>query len=349
MNSKVQELVLEGTLTSIPSGNGNYGFAMNAKSLWRLVLPKSLNSIGDYSFKNCTALTNIIATWGNIKNISAESFFNCTSLAIEDLNLPNLESLGQNAFYGVNVKKISNLGKLTSLPSATSSSQNFGDKGVLEEVILPDNVTNIPSYSFHWYTALREIKGLQNVISIKNDGFAGTTALKMDMILSNLTSLGDAAFQRSGITSFVANSLETITAGYDPVASCPNLKRVELHSIKSISSESVFRNNPNLEEVILSNDLTYLGRLTFQNCPKLKHIELGENIQTLDGGVFESCTGLEYVICRTVTPPSGVNQYTFYQSTCPIYVPDASVTAYREASGWSQYSDRIKPLSEYTE
>ena len=127
-----------------------------------------------------------------------------------------------------------------------------------------------------------------------------------------------------------------------------DLEEMEFITMKNPFGEYLFADS-NLEEVILSNDLTYLGRLTFQNCPKLKHIELGENIQTLDGGVFESCTGLEYVICRTVTPPSGVNQYTFYQSTCPIYVPDASVTAYREASGWSQYSDRIKPLSEYTE
>lgn len=32
-----------------------------------------------------------------------------------------------------------------------------------------------------------------------------------------------------------------------------------------------------------------------------------------------------------------------------IYVPDDSVEAYKQASGWSEYADIIYPLSEYVE
>ena len=64
---------------------------------------------------------------------------------------------------------------------------------------------------------------------------------------------------------------------------------------------------------------------------------------------FQGCTSLQYVICQAVTPPTiGTDNFT-NTNNCPIYVPDASVTAYREASVWVSYADRIKPLSEYTE
>ena len=38
-----------------------------------------------------------------------------------------------------------------------------------------------------------------------------------------------------------------------------------------------------------------------------------------------------------------------YATIGKIYVPDNSVDAYKAATNWSQYADRIKPLSEYVE
>jgi hypothetical protein len=35
--------------------------------------------------------------------------------------------------------------------------------------------------------------------------------------------------------------------------------------------------------------------------------------------------------------------------TCYIYVPDASVSAYKSSSLFSAYADQIKPISEYSE
>ena len=35
--------------------------------------------------------------------------------------------------------------------------------------------------------------------------------------------------------------------------------------------------------------------------------------------------------------------------SCRFYVPDQSVETYKAASGWSQYADRIYPLSQKTE
>ncbi|MDR0973790.1 MAG: leucine-rich repeat domain-containing protein [Prevotellaceae bacterium] len=61
-------------------------------------------------------------------------------------------------------------------------------------------------------------------------------------------------------------------------------------------------------------------------------------------GLFAS-GGFKVLICRATTPPSpGTLGWGSKQT---IYVPDASVDAYKAASGWSSYASIIKPLSQY--
>ena len=48
----------------------------------------------------------------------------------------------------------------------------------------------------------------------------------------------------------------------------------------------------------------------------------------------------------TATPPTlGAN--AFNNTTCKIYVPDASVSAYKAATNWSTYASRIFSLTQF--
>ena len=109
-----------------------------------IVIPAaySWNGTSHGCFQNCTSLRSVVFS-KDTTSIGNNAFYNCTSLSFDELNLSNLEELGQNAFYGVKVKRISNLGKLTALPTASASTQNFGDKSVLEEIVIPDGITII--------------------------------------------------------------------------------------------------------------------------------------------------------------------------------------------------------------
>ena len=54
------------------------------------------------------------------------------------------------------------------------------------------------------------------------------------------------------------------------------------------------------------------------------------------------------LIFRSVTPPTlGSNAISGTSSNLKIYVPDASVVAYKGATNWSAYESKIYPLSEY--
>ena len=58
---------------------------------------------------------------------------------------------------------------------------------------------------------------------------------------------------------------------------------------------------------------------------------------------------MKAIVIRAVTPPAfGVGVFGS-SNNCPIYVPDESVEAYKNATNMSGYASRIKPLSEYVE
>ena len=105
-------------------------------------LPSSLQTIGNAAFSDCTAFTSIDFP-SSITTIYNNAFKGCTSLEIDDLALPNLTSISNGAFMNVKIRRISNLGKLTYLTDASESGYTFGDRNILEEIILPETMTEI--------------------------------------------------------------------------------------------------------------------------------------------------------------------------------------------------------------
>lgn len=54
---------------------------------------------------------------------------------------------------------------------------------------------------------------------------------------------------------------------------------------------------------------------------------------------FHYCSNLTKIYCKATTPPTlGSNAFDY----TIIYVPQASVEAYKSADGWSEYANRIE-------
>lgn len=323
-NTKISSVSSLGKITAINGGNSNaQGPFYGCTELTRVVLPETLTSIGGRdAFEGCTKLVEINFPSG-LTNIGADSFSGCTALEIDDLDLPNLTTLGQNAFYGVKIKKL-NLGKLTTLPSALSNSVNYGDKSMLEEVVIPDGVTTIPQYSFDKYVALKDIN-LNTITKIETYAFRGCTSLLIDMgslnpAMSSIAYLALAGVTVTGIVNF------------------PNLT----------TSSDWF--DYNYKEAKLIEGIENLGQITqvggFHNQSLMRFAKLPSTVTSLKADCFSGCTSLEYIICSPTVPPT-LNSNALKGTTCYIYVPDASVDTYKEASGWSAYADRIYPISVY--
>lgn len=338
------------SLVGAPNLGYNSSLFYACKNLETVMLPETLESIGALVFRDCTSLRECNFPQ-SLKTIDDMAFYNCTSLSIEDVSLPNLTSLGQNAFYGVKIKKMV-LGKedeTLTLPAGTTSTQNYGDKSVLKEVEL-HGVTSIPKLTFRGY-ALASIKFPQNVTSIAYSAFHGCQKLTGEMNFPNITTIPAETFYNTGITSIKAPLVTSILGGNaadsGAFSSCKSLRSASIPLVSSIGGKA-FISCSALESVELPsvNSISYQA---FYGCSSMKRVDIGEGITEIGYMAFDGCNQVESFICRAVTPPQLTTPSPLPNNGCPIYVPDASVEAYKNASGWSAYADRIKPLSEYVE
>lgn len=213
--AKIEKISSLGNITQIdgaPNEGYNSSLFLGCTSMKEVNLPQTITSIGIKSFSGCSSL-NIINFPNALKEIKGQAFYNCTSLAIEDLSLPNLEVLGVNALYGVKIKKISNLGKITALPTATTASQNFGDKSVLEEVVLPDAITSVLDNSFYGYKNLIKCNIPSSVTTIGSSAFRGCNNLYYEnLVLNNVTSIAGYAFDGVLIDKIVLPNIQTFSS-----------------------------------------------------------------------------------------------------------------------------------------
>ena len=322
-STNIKKIIDLGKITTTGVGGGqtqNGTFAL-CKQLTDVVLPNTLKTIEYDTFYGCELLQSVLFP-ESITEIDQRAFYNCTSLAIEDLSLPNLETLGRDAFYGVSIKKISNLGKITALPGASTSTQNLGRKDVLEEIVLPETLTKFPEQCFYEYVALKKCNIPSNVSHIPWNCFYKCSSLEGDFSFENTIHFNTNAFNGTNITSI-----------YAPFAtSFNNQSFIECSSLRS---------------VIVGG--TTFGTRVFESCRALECVELGNDVTSIDWAAFQNCVSLKYIKISTIAPPSLGAAVFVNTNNCPIYVPDASVTAYRGASVWSDYADRIRPLSEYAE
>lgn len=112
---------------------------------------------------------------------------------------------------------------------------------------------------------------------------------------------------------------------------------------------NVFENCSGLTDVVLGDQIEGIGAGAFGHCTSLRNVTIGSGLTSLGASSFGTCPNLVSVVIKATTPPtpSSVSNWNpFYGSTCPIYVEDESLNAFKTASGWSQYADRLKPLSE---
>lgn len=88
----------------------------------------------------------------------------------------------------------------------------------------------------------------------------------------------------------------------------------------------------------------------FQNCTKLQktgRIAASGSISSTAGNMFQGCTSLKEMTWTATTPPTiNANIWTNCPTDMIIYVPDASVDAYKAASVWTSRASYIKPISE---
>lgn len=279
--NNITEVSSLGKITSISGGDNNVdNWPFYGNPVTKILLPDTLTTIGQNTFRDLSVLEECNIP-KSVTSIGNWAFYGCTSLSFDELSPPNLTSLGQNAFYGVSIKKM-DISGLTSLPSASSTTQNFGKKDVLEEVVLGEGLTSIPEASFYGYTALSSIN-LENISTINKHAFQSCSNLAIEVNMPKLTgTLTYGTFGNSGITKVVSlGSIDSI--------------------IGNTSSNAAFVNCKSLTSVILPDTLTYIGDYIFYNCTELTECAIPDNVTSIGPYAFSNCKKI-----TSINLPTGV-------------------------------------------
>ncbi len=155
---------------------------------------EGVTSIPTNAFKENTSLYSI--KFSHVKSIGYSAFQNCSSLKIDDLALPNLETLGQSAFYGVSIKKISNLGKITTVDSTYSSTQGtLGRKDTIISVVFPETLKTLGNSTLYGAANLTECILNEGLNVIHDNVFWDCISLLDIIIPSTVTSIGSYTFK----------------------------------------------------------------------------------------------------------------------------------------------------------
>lgn len=128
------------------------GAFTSAKGLTSVSLPEGLETVGDYAFAKCTALTQVTFRGQSLTTLGEGAFAACH--ALQDVTLPQgLLSIGREAFS--DCRTLVNVhipGTVTSI-----GARAFSQCAALDEVQLPPSLTELGEHVFSGCTSLRLI------------------------------------------------------------------------------------------------------------------------------------------------------------------------------------------------
>ena len=162
-----------------------------------LVIPKTVASIGKYTFYNCSSLTSVKIP-NSVTSIGNSAFSGCSGLT--SLVIPNsVTSIGESA---------------------------FSDCVGLTDIEIPNSVTSIEHNTFFKCLGLTSIKIPNSIVTIGYSAFSGCTGLTSIEIPQSVTSIGSHAFYYcSSLTNVILGKSVSYIGEY-AFYGCENIEEV---------------------------------------------------------------------------------------------------------------------------
>ncbi|HRX14121.1 MAG TPA: leucine-rich repeat protein [Eubacteriales bacterium] len=299
----LSDIIIPDAVTTISS----YAF-YGCSGLMNVSIGNSVNTIGETAFFGCLNLTSVEIP-ASVTSLGYCAFYKCDNLAYISVNAENtayksidgdLYSKDGTVLYQYAIAK-----KATSftIPDdvETVTAFAFGNSPYLNEIIIPDSVTDIVSRAFS------NCKAMKN-FTVSNDNPI-YKSVDGNLYSKDGTKLFNYAL---GKTSSVFTIPSDVTIIYDNAFSySTNLTGVNIPDSVTGIRASAFYECVNLKSVTIPDSVTFIGMAVFYGCVNMTDVTIPNNLIYLNNWLFAFCENLTTVVIpESVT---GIGDYAFYK------------------------------------
>ncbi len=341
------------TILSIPDSItriGDYAFS-GCNCIISVIIPSSVISIGQDSFKYCKNLTSVIFLGDSIKSIGNSAFKKCNQLA--SINIPNsIINIGDEVFSGCN--------SLTSviIPDSVASigKESFKDCYNLTTAIIGKSVKSIGEKAFIECHSLTEIIIPNSVSCIDNDAFYDCNSLTSVIIPDSVTSIGDFAFR--GCSSLISVDIPDSVINIGDCAFC-NVKNINYVGSATTEMLSVYLDKNwgartlngiidgdfiycdtgknilaayigNNIFITIPNTVKFINFFAFENCSNLISVIIPDSVSNIDQWAFKNCSSLFSVTIPNSVTEIGLEAFGNCESLQQIIIPEGTTEKFKK-------------------
>ena len=149
----------------------------------------------------------------------------------------------------------------------------------IEEIDLPEGLTQIGQYAFGWCDELREIVLPSSVRTVGKGGCFSCDKLRFAKLSESMFDVPDDMFAGCDQLLTVILSNNTLWIGQSAFEDCASLRAIYLPASLGRIEDSAFRRCISLEEVRLPDGVKKLDMNIFEGCDGLERLIIGPNIQ----------------------------------------------------------------------
>lgn len=189
-----------------------------------------------------------------------------------------------------------------------------------------------------------------------------TSTLSAVTIDEGLKTIGSIAFQDCNNLKIISIPSTVIEINERAFYGCSGLTDVYIASLSSwcgitfgdyyanpISfAEHIYVNGAEVTDLVIPGDISSISKYAFKGCKAITSVTINSNISIISSFAFYDCSNLQSITVNSTTKPYLYGNHpeeTFAKTNnCPIYVPAASVNAYKSDSRWSTYASRIQAI-----
>lgn len=326
-------------------------------SLYEILLPNTITSIGNEAFAACEKLTSVDLSKTKTATIGVKGFAYCGNLS--KIQFPTtLTLIDDGAFTeDKNLRSVQNLEKTIVSKIGYGVFEGCSN---LSSVKLPQTLSTLGESAFEGCSNLTAVSGFENtaVKILEARTFANCSSLSTLSLARGLTEIGTEAL----IGCSILRNLDTLSTtkvtkiGVRALKDTAGLTSISLPTSTFVSfAQSAFENSGVQKINNLKNCSKFksFGASSFMNSG-LKEIEFPNCTFSIEASAFKNCTALTKATFNSKTAPTA--QETSFEGTTSalkVYIPNGSIDAYAPLSlgglhntGFSSGFDTT--LSDYT-